>query len=309
MAVVTMRQMLESGVHFGHQTRRWNPKMKRFILTERNGIYIVDLAVDPDLHRPRLQLRQGHGRTRRDGALRRHQEAGPGAGRRAGRAGRHALRQPAVAGRDAHQLRRPSTSDPAAESPRKSTSTTSPAPASPRRSCSSCAARRTSSPARLGGIRDMNKLPSAVWIVDTNKEHLAVDEARKLGVPVVAILDTNCDPDLVDYAIPGNDDAIRAVTLLTRVVADAVADGLLARHSAPSPPRRAPRAPRRSRWPSGSASPWPVARLRLLPRFLLRRLRCALRPRPRLRRLRLRRLRLRLQPRPRLERLRLGGPG
>jgi small subunit ribosomal protein S2 len=83
----------------------------------------------------------------------------------------------------------------------------------------------------LGGIRDMAKVPSAVWIVDTNKEHLAVNEARKLGIPVVAILDTNCDPDMVDFPIPGNDDAIRAVTLLTRVVADAVADGLLQRHS------------------------------------------------------------------------------
>jgi small subunit ribosomal protein S2 len=83
----------------------------------------------------------------------------------------------------------------------------------------------------LGGIRDMAKVPSAVWVVDTNKEHLAVDEARKLGVPVVAILDTNCDPDLVDHPIPGNDDAIRSVTLLTRVIADAVAEGLIARHS------------------------------------------------------------------------------
>ena len=88
----------------------------------------------------------------------------------------------------------------------------------------------------LGGIRDMAKVPSAVWIVDTNKEHLAVDEARKLGIPVVAILDTNCDPDQVDYPIPGNDDAIRAVQLLTRVVADAVADGLLKRHSGASAP-------------------------------------------------------------------------
>jgi small subunit ribosomal protein S2 len=83
----------------------------------------------------------------------------------------------------------------------------------------------------LGGIRDMAKVPSAVWIVDTNKEHLAVNEARKLGIPVVAILDTNCDPDVVDYPIPGNDDAIRAVQLLTRVIADAAADGLLKRHS------------------------------------------------------------------------------
>src|SRR5690625_7846815 len=82
----------------------------------------------------------------------------------------------------------------------------------------------------LGGIRDMVKLPSAVWVVDTKKEHLAVSEARKLNIPVVAILDTNCDPDEVDYGIPGNDDAIRAVSLLTRVVADAAADGLVTRH-------------------------------------------------------------------------------
>jgi small subunit ribosomal protein S2 len=84
----------------------------------------------------------------------------------------------------------------------------------------------------LGGIRDMTKVPSAVWIVDTNKEHLAVDEARKLGIPIVAILDTNCDPDVVDYPIPGNDDAIRAVQLLTRVIADAAAEGTIARHAA-----------------------------------------------------------------------------
>src|SRR4026209_2925229 len=86
----------------------------------------------------------------------------------------------------------------------------------------------------LGGIRDMSKVPSAVWIVDTKKEHLAVDEARKLGLPVIAILDTNCDPDEVDYKIPGNDDAIRSVTLLTRVIADAVAEGLIARSSGKS---------------------------------------------------------------------------
>ncbi len=84
----------------------------------------------------------------------------------------------------------------------------------------------------LGGIRDMARIPSAVWVVDTNKEHLAVDEAHKLGIPVVAILDTNCDPDVVDYRIPGNDDAIRSVTLLTRVIADAVADGLRTRAGA-----------------------------------------------------------------------------
>jgi small subunit ribosomal protein S2 len=86
----------------------------------------------------------------------------------------------------------------------------------------------------LGGIREMSKLPSAVWIIDTNKEHIAVDEARKLGIPVIAILDSNCDPDLVNFPIPGNDDAIRSVGLLTRVVADAVAEGLIARAGAGS---------------------------------------------------------------------------
>ena len=112
----------------------------------------------------------------------------------------------------------------------------------------------------------MAKVPSAVWIVDTKKEHLAVDEARKLGLPVIAILDTNCDPDEVDYKIPGNDDAIRSVTLLTRVIADAVADGLMARSAAVSarPPRRVSSRPT-SRWPSGSASSCPV-RPRVLPR-------------------------------------------
>src|SRR4029453_12570454 len=88
----------------------------------------------------------------------------------------------------------------------------------------------------LGGLRDMSRTPAAVWIVDTKKEHIAVDEARKLGIPVIAVLDTNCDPDEVDFPIPGNDDAIRSAALLTRVVADAVADGLTARGGGPAPP-------------------------------------------------------------------------
>ena len=114
-------------------------------------------------------------------------------------------------------------------SSRRSTSTTWRAPAARRRSCSRCGARSDKLERTLGGIRDMARVPAAVWIVDTNKEHLAVDEARKLGIPIIAILDSNCDPDVVDYPIPGNDDAIRSVTLLTRVIADAVAEGLMAR--------------------------------------------------------------------------------
>ena len=123
----------------------------------------------------------------------------------------------------------------------------------------------------------MAKVPSAVWIVDTKKEHLAVDEARKLGIPIVAILDTNCDPDEVDYKIPGNDDAIRSVTLLTRVLADAVADGLMARSAVASRRATASR-PLTSRWRSGSGSSWPpraVRRARGAPRPRRRR-----RPRP-----------------------------
>ena len=111
----------------------------------------------------------------------------------------------------------------------------------------------------LGGIRDMDKVPSAIWVVDTNKEHIAVGEARKLGIPVIAILDTNCDPDLVDYPIPGNDDAIRSAALLTRVIASAVAEGLQARAgvggNGDKPEAEAP-----SRWPSGSRSCWPARR-------------------------------------------------
>ncbi len=109
----------------------------------------------------------------------------------------------------------------------------------------------------LGGIRDMSRVPSAVWVVDTKKEHIAISEARKLGIPVVAILDTNCDPDEVTYPIPGNDDAIRSVALLTRVVADAVADGLMARAGASDADSQAARGPvraARSRWPSGSVT-------------------------------------------------------
>ena len=128
--------------------------------------------------------------------------------------------------------------------------------AAPRRSCSAAAARRTSSSAPSAASATWPQVPGAVWIVDTKKEHIAVDEARKLGIPVVAILDTNCDPDEVDYPIPGNDDAIRSVSLLTRVIADAVADGLMARSGAPRrrTPSRRRASPPTSRWPSGSAS-------------------------------------------------------
>ena len=231
MAVVTMRQLLESGVHFGHQTRRWNPKMKRFIFTERNGIYIVDLQqslsyIDRAYEFVKETVAHG-GSVLFVGTKKQAQEP---VAEQAARVGMPYVNHRWLGGmltnfttvhkrlQRLKELEEIDFDDVAASGLTKKELLVL------RREKDKLA--RT-----LGGIRDMAKTPSAVWIVDTNKEHLAVDEARKLGIPVVAILDTNCDPDMVDYAIPGNDDAIRSVTLLTRVIADAAAEGLLQRHS------------------------------------------------------------------------------
>ncbi|MDO8107340.1 30S ribosomal protein S2 [Isoptericola sp. b441] len=232
MAVVTMRQLLESGVHFGHQTRRWNPKMKRFILTERNGIYIVDLEstlhhIDRAYSFVKETVARG-GTVLFVGTKKQAQEP---VAEQAARVGMPYVNQRWLGGMLTNfatvnkRLQRLKELEEIDFDDVAGSGFTKKELLIMRREKDKLAK-------TLGGIRDMAKVPSAVWIVDTNKEHLAVDEARKLGVPVVAILDTNCDPDLVDYAIPGNDDAIRAVTLLTRVVADAVAEGLIARHSA-----------------------------------------------------------------------------
>ncbi len=232
MAVVTMRQLLESGVHFGHQTRRWNPKMKRFILTERNGIYIVDLEstllhIDRAYSFVKETVSRG-GSVLFVGTKKQAQEP---VAEQAARVGMPYVNQRWLGGMLTNfqtvnkRLQRLKELEEIDFDDVAGSGFTKKELLIMRREKDKLAK-------TLGGIRDMAKVPSAVWIVDTNKEHLAVDEARKLGVPVVAILDTNCDPDLVDYAIPGNDDAIRSVTLLTRVVADAVAEGLIARHSA-----------------------------------------------------------------------------
>ncbi|MCL2850013.1 MAG: 30S ribosomal protein S2 [Micrococcales bacterium] len=232
MAVVTMRQLLTSGVHFGHQTRRWNPKMRRFILTERNGIYIVDLAkslsfIDEAYDFVAQTVAHG-GTVLFVGTKKQAQEA---VAEQATRVGMPYVNQRWLGGmltnfQTVHkrlqrlkELEQIDFDDVAASGLTK-------------KELLVLRREKDKLAKTLGGIRDMNKVPSAVWIIDTNKEHLAVDEARKLGIPVIAILDTNCDPDQVDYPIPGNDDAIRAVGLLTRVVADAVADGLLRRHAA-----------------------------------------------------------------------------
>lgn len=229
MAVVSMKQLLEAGVHFGHQTRRWNPKMKRFILTERNGIYIIDLQqtiADIDIAYDFVKQTVAHGGTILFvGTKKQAQEA---VAEQATRVGMPYVNHRWLGGmltnfstvskrlQRLKELEQIDFDDVAASGRTKKELLMM------RREKDKLA--RT-----LGGIRDMAKTPSAIWIVDPKKEHLAVSEARKLNIPIVAILDTNADPDEVDYRIPGNDDAIRAVALLTRVIADAVAEGLLAR--------------------------------------------------------------------------------
>jgi small subunit ribosomal protein S2 len=232
MAVVTMRELLESGVHFGHQTRRWNPKMKRFIFTERNGIYIIDLLqslsyIDRAYEFVRETVAHG-GSVMFVGTKKQAQEA---IAEQATRVGMPYVNQRWLGGmltnfstvykrlQRLKELEQIDFEDVAASGLTK-------------KELLVLSREKAKLEKTLGGIREMQKVPSAVWIVDTKKEHIAVGEARKLHIPVVAILDTNCDPDEVDYKIPGNDDAIRSVTLLTRVIADAVAEGLIARSGA-----------------------------------------------------------------------------
>jgi small subunit ribosomal protein S2 len=226
MTVVTMRQLLESGVHFGHQTRRWNPKMKRYIFTDRNGIYIIDLQqslsyIDRAYEYVRETVAHG-GSVLFVGTKKQAQEP---VREQATRVGMPYVTERWLGGmltnfQTVHarlqrlkELEEIDFDDVAGSGMTK-------------KELLRLRREKDKLETTLGGIRDMQKLPSALWVVDTNKEHLAIAEAKKLGIPVVAILDTNCDPDHVDYPIPGNDDAIRSVHLLTRVLADAVADGL-----------------------------------------------------------------------------------
>lgn len=230
--VVTIRQLLESGVHFGHQTRRWNPKMKRFIFTERNGIYIIDLQkslayIDRAYEFVKQTVAHG-GTVLFVGTKKQAQEA---IDEQARRVGMPYVNQRWLGGmltnfstvhkrlQRLKELEEIDFDDVAGSTLTK-------------KELLNLRREKEKLERTLGGIRDMSRVPSAVWIVDTKKEHIAISEARKLNIPVVAILDTNCDPDEVDYPIPGNDDAIRSVSLLTRVVADAVADGLMARSGA-----------------------------------------------------------------------------
>ena len=229
MAVVTMKQLLESGVHFGHQTRRWNPKMKRFIFTERNGIYIIDLQqsltyIDRAYAFVKDTVSRG-GQILFVGTKKQAQEA---ISEQATRVGMPYVNHRWLGGMLTNfqtvykRLQRMKELEALGD-------LTGTAPGYTKKETLQLHREKVKLLKTLGGLRDMTKVPSAIWVVDTKKEHIAVDEARKLGIPVIAVLDTNCDPDEVDFPIPGNDDAIRSAELLTRVVATAVADGLIAR--------------------------------------------------------------------------------
>ncbi|CAB4537181.1 unannotated protein [freshwater metagenome] len=227
MAVVTMRELLDSGVHFGHQTRRWNPKMKRFIFAERNGIYIIDIQqslalIDSAYEFIRDTVAKG-GHILFVGTKK---QAHVPIIEQSARVGMPYVTERWLGGMLTNfptvykRIQRLKELE-ALENTNDQLLT--------KKELLVLRREREKLTKNLQGIRDMTKLPSAIWVVDTKKEHLAVAEAHKLGIPVVAILDTNCDPDEVDYKIPGNDDAIRSIALLTRVIADAAVAGLQAR--------------------------------------------------------------------------------
>ena len=246
MAVVSMRQLLEAGVHFGHQTRRWNPKMKRFILGERNGIYLIDLrktliGVESSYSYVR-DLVAGGGTILFVGTKK--QTQGPVA-EYAEACGMPFVNQrwlggmltnfATVSGR-VKRMQELRTMQAAGDFE-----------GMPKREALSHTRELEKLSRNLSGIANLEKLPNAVFVIDTKKEHIAVTEARKLGLPVVAVVDTNCDPDVIDFVIPGNDDAIRSGSLMCRVIADAVVEGrFIAEHrrkTAPPPAEEAPSGP------------------------------------------------------------------
>ena len=224
MAVITMRQMLEAGVHFGHQTRRWNPKMKRFIFGERNGIYIIDLE------QTLTRVERAYGYTRDlvagggvilfVGTKKQAQDPIRSYAEKCGMPfvnerwlGGMLTNFDTISKRVAKMLEYERMRD------------SGEFEAMPKKEALLLTREMEKLQRNLGGLRGLSKRPDAVFVLDTKKEHIAVTEANKLGIPVVAVVDTNVDPELVQYPIPGNDDAIRANSLLARVIADAVEEG------------------------------------------------------------------------------------
>jgi len=224
MAVISMKQLLEAGVHFGHQTRRWNPKMDKYIFTERNGIYIIDLQktvkkVD-EAYNFIKSIAEDNGTVLFVGTKKQAQDS---VADEAVRCGMFYINQRWLGGtltnfetiqkrihrlHDLEKMEEDGTFE-----------------VLPKKEVILLNKEKARLEKFLGGIKHMKKLPSALFIIDPRKERIAVAEAQKLGIPIVAIVDTNCDPDEIDYVIPGNDDAIRAVKLLTAKMADAIIEG------------------------------------------------------------------------------------
>jgi small subunit ribosomal protein S2 len=251
--VVTRRELLEAGVHFGHQTRRWNPKMQRFLYGERSGIYIIDLEKSLAGLEETHEFVQGLGRRRGIvlfiGTKKQAQEV---VQEHATRIGMPFVNNRWLGGmltnfttiskrllrlRELHEMERTGALD-----------------YLPKKEAIRLRHERDKLTRNLGGIQDLERLPDAVFVIDTKKEHIAVNEARKLGIPVIAIVDTNCDPDEVDFPIPGNDDAIRAVSLVARVVADALAEGYGMAKDEPAAAEQ-PARPSPSSGPKSTAAP------------------------------------------------------
>ena len=225
MATITMKELLEAGVHFGHQTKRWNPKMKEYIFGERNGIYIIDLQKTLKLFKDASKFVTelcSQGRTILFvGTKRQAQDA---VAEEATRAGMPYINQRWLGGLLTNwvtvqkSVKRLQELDEMATDGRYELLT--------KKEVIRLERERKHLQANLAGIKSMKRLPDALFIVDSNNEQIAVKEARKLGIPVVAVVDTNCDPTVVDYVIPGNDDALRAIRLFTSKIADSAAEGV-----------------------------------------------------------------------------------
>ena len=228
MSQVTMRDMLKAGVHFGHQTRYWNPKMGKYIFGARNKIHIINLEKTLPMFNDALsfveRLAQGKNKILFVGTKKQAQEA---IAEQATRVGMPFVNQRWLGG----MLTNFSTVHKRLQRLKEleSMEQTGGFEGRTKKEILMLTREKNKLERTLGGIRDMAKVPSAIWVVDTNKEHIAVGEARKLNIPVIAILDTNCDPDGITYPIPGNDDAIRSDAILTKVIASAIAEGLQAR--------------------------------------------------------------------------------
>jgi small subunit ribosomal protein S2 len=262
VTVVSMRELLEAGVHFGHQTRRWNPKMRRFIFTERGGIYIIDLqqtlALIEEAHAFARNIAERGGSVLFVGTKKQSQDS---VAEEAARVGMPYVNHRWLGGlltnwrtiseriARLHELRRLRDEGQLELLPPKERM--------------SMVAELEKLEVNLGGVADMKSLPDAVFVVDLRKEQLAVREARRLGLPIIALVDTNCDPDDADFIIPGNDDAIRSCSLVVRTIANAIETGktkvtaeeMAARAAAPE----APAAPEAAEQPAAEGEPEPAA--------------------------------------------------